>query len=61
MHRCNNPECGYEINWVGRYKICPKCGFVMHPVIRQKKEKTTIFTGKKGEPIEIDLEEDSGD
>jgi len=56
MHRCNNPDCGYTINWKGRYKICPKCGFVMHPV------KKKIYTGRKKEPvIEIDLEKIDGD
>jgi len=56
MHKCNNPECGYTINWKGRYKICPRCGFVMHPL---KKEKTTVFASKKSSLI--DMEEDSGD
>ena len=31
MHKCNNPQCGYTINWTGRYKICPKCGYIMKP------------------------------
>lgn len=50
MHKCNNPKCGYTINWKGRYKICPKCGYVMHPY-NKKYEKKVV----------IDMEELDGD
>jgi len=54
MHKCNNPQCGYEINWNGRYKICPKCGYVMHPV----KEKARVFPSKKSSIAEEKKEEE---
>ena len=47
MIKCNNPKCGYENKWKDRYKICPKCGYVMHPV----KEKIKMFGAKKVEEI----------
>ena len=52
MIKCNNPKCGYEINWKGRYKICPKCGYVMHPV-----EKPNRATRQAIKEIEEDKAE----
>ena len=32
MIKCNNPKCGFESQWETRHRICPKCGYVMHPI-----------------------------
>ena len=54
MLKCNNPKCGYDTKWGDRYRICPKCGFVMEPYKPYKK--------KTVEDIITDMMEDtSGD
>ena len=39
MIKCNNPKCGFESKWGDRHKICPKCGFVMHPIKPRREYK----------------------
>ena len=56
MVKCNNPGCGYESQWKDRPSICPKCGFVMHVV---EKEKATVFASRK--KSFVDMEEVDGD
>jgi len=52
MIKCNNPKCGFESKWENRHRICPKCGFVMHPY----KEKKPV-----SKPVEeIELEDING-
>jgi len=52
MIKCNNPKCGFESKWENRHRICPKCGFVMHPY----KEKKPVSKPVK----EIELEDING-
>ena len=58
MIKCNNPDCGFILNWKDRYKICPKCGYIMVP---HKKQKMSILTSKNSKIMEIDLEDLNGD
>ena len=38
MIKCNNPRCGFSSQWSDRHKICPKCGFIMHPIEKPRRE-----------------------
>jgi len=38
MIKCNNPKCGHEDRNGNQYRLCPKCGFIMHPVKERKKK-----------------------
>jgi DNA-directed RNA polymerase subunit RPC12/RpoP len=54
MVKCNN--CGFESQKQDRPIICPKCGFVMHVM---KKEKAHVSPSKK--TSFVDMEEVDGD
>lgn len=40
MIKCNNPKCGYEDRKKKKVHICPRCGYIMHPVKSARKEKS---------------------
>ena len=38
MIKCSNPKCGLEDRKKEEYIICPKCGYIMKPILKEIKK-----------------------